>query len=1725
MVQEQGYERYIQNERVKDLYGGILQKDVGSTKNSKLKGRLINAAGRIQLIRGIHGTVVSCADGDSIDCGLSVSGMAWSFASQPIENVIVKIAPKIVKSAGQFVGKMVPGTLGRQAQFAVAFTGAKIGSKIAKGVAGAVGGIFDIIDISRSASNLVDCKKREDSDNPCGKKEIRDEIVSMSFSSVSFVAGVALTAAGMPVVGIAIGFALMVGQGVYSGVSNIIEYEEKYDTTHDENWRIFWHTFAFQPIPLDVQHLAERKEVVNSLAKEVWKMLNNVPDNVVAYGVGLGKVSGGTLRPDHATIMMNTERADIRSLSRVIPDDIEGADMICLPKITNQDYEKGITSFVPSAKHYCKNALIIADKSKSMQSNKTVVFDLRNVNFGNIVGSKKWNNNFLIFEGSEKIIGVSNIVNRFVLTNSRFVGQIIMGINSTNVFDLSQIEDSVVRVNPVDSIISTIFQTLDYAKLEVGINQCITNYVNTIRYHYIGRHNKVDIVSCTTSTGDFIDCDTIIDSCGGNNDKQRDTIANCNKVVIAPYTDVLGKDGNYIFYVQSKGYKGKNLHSEIDVEGTGIVIFPENDLLNDCDNITYSSDTNTLSLRIVLGQNNRYTLDIKNYRKQGIIQPNFTLVDINGSNVVPKIREFGIRKINSFELHSEHSLDSLDNVKTHYKKIIGNNKSYEVFTVIRNKTQSQDDSKFQKMVFGSFGDDVINLDQGTIFAKGGEGSDLYFVSGDMDSEKVKIDNNSDDRSLDAISMPEVPEKFLMQGCDLYLDHNGTDIQVENYLKDNGYRHIAFVNGKGESFIPYIQSISCVGSSEENGKLVPFFHATPTQNMFVLPKGFQGDSVVIDSRPEEIERYKDRDDLLLVREGGIPFIIKVENFYNDRGGWENVNFLLWNDGNFSPYSGLYQKVSEVIDYQDKLKSDYEESFKEYVVDFTQSVNITHNQNDTLTSLEEDEKRIGVMILKNITPDRIQVSSSGRDLVFSDKVSNNVINIKNWSDSESYRISMLEFDLGLEPILIRRLDQFTLSNIEEIRNLVDKVSEICQSNAVCETNIEAENCNVQVSLHCAAASGQLDVVEKLVKELALADVNVKDSTGWTPLHYAAANGKLNVVRYLIGKVASVDVRGDLEQTPLLLAVENGRLDVVKYLIEKGADVDVRNDLEQTPLHLAAGNGRLDVVKYLIEEKEAYINTRDKFWITPLHLAARNGRLGVVKYLIEEKEADINIRDKFWITPLHLAAKNGELDVVEYITEKGSSTNVRDQSGTSPLHLAARNGRLDVVKYLIEKGADVDIRNKFGTMPVHLAAGNGRLDVVEYIIREWGDFNAYDWLGRVPLHYAAEGGKLDMVRYIIEKGANVNIKSKAREISLSVIDENNELEELEYFTKKRANVNVEDDFGFTPLHLAAENGKLNVVRYLIEEKHADINIKDNLGRTPLSLADDMMYYDVVEYLEKELNERKEIPKQRNRRHHHGDHDRHYLSRKPRATDSINQPEIVASSGASSSSWINDLFGWVKNSIGGLLGSRTALSKETSSTPSSISQVDAKMDVNGTIMLLDVLIRKVTDQKYISTVDQSISPLEAQGYALNITNGFKKVVEQAALKSGISMHRLDIDYMGMQKEITRKVMSGKFNEISGILNSYVEKAYPSREVGCPGKLSSKKFDKFMVEFNSGLLNQSIEQILHNRDGRLKVDDAKQMSLEPQSYLSNSSVQGHSKVSTCLSDIGVTKLVNNLSR
>lgn len=356
-----------------------------------------------------------------------------------------------------------------------------------------------------SADTLIKCaEKKEKGEQLCSDKEIRDSIAGITFGSVSFVSGVAFTAFAMPGVGTAVGPVLMVTQGVYSGVSNIIEYEEKYDTTHDENWRIFWHTFAFQPIPEDVQYLAAKTDIVNKLAEEVWERLEN-STNVAAMAMGFGEIKFKTqqecsplitrkvfykdidgavhnetsyrecshrkiqipdISPGFARIIMNETNADTSKLARIIPNSPSPeAKMLGLPKwlgVEAYEYNGERTdrtqcysndncliqyeripyySTNHEAIYPCNNAFIIANRTRmaNADKNQSILFDLRYVNQGKIVGSNERKNVFLVHSGEGKVFGGDNVENKFYLMNEEFSGRIYGGNNASNVLDLSNL--------------------------------------------------------------------------------------------------------------------------------------------------------------------------------------------------------------------------------------------------------------------------------------------------------------------------------------------------------------------------------------------------------------------------------------------------------------------------------------------------------------------------------------------------------------------------------------------------------------------------------------------------------------------------------------------------------------------------------------------------------------------------------------------------------------------------------------------------------------------------------------------------------------------------------------------------------------------------------------------------------------------------------------------------------------------------------------------------------------------------------------------------------------------------------------------------------------------------------------------------------------------------------------------------------------------------------------
>ncbi|XP_062708863.1 uncharacterized protein LOC109622613 [Aedes albopictus] len=177
--------------------------------------------------------------------------------------------------------------------------------------------------------------------------------------------------------------------------------------------------------------------------------------------------------------------------------------------------------------------------------------------------------------------------------------------------------------------------------------------------------------------------------------------------------------------------------------------------------------------------------------------------------------------------------------------------------------------------------------------------------------------------------------------------------------------------------------------------------------------------------------------------------------------------------------------------------------------------------------------------------------------------------------------------------------------------------------------------------------------------------------------------------------------------------------------------------------------------------------------------------------------------------------------------------------------------------------------------------------------------------------------------------------------------------------------------------------------------------------------------------------------------------------------QTSNIASSAGRIPSWISGITSWFANAINP--HPKPALGGATNS---SISQVSALLDGTGTLMLLDTIIRKFSGQNYSSTADQTILALEAQGYAMNITEAFEKAVEQAALRSQLPLDRVNIDYSEIQGEILGRVMSGNLSDISEMLRVKIMEA----QSGHVDEKIQRRIDRFSQELHV-ILDETIYQ------------------------------------------------------
>ncbi|MFP3027987.1 MAG: hypothetical protein ACEY3L_17725 [Wolbachia sp.] len=169
--------------------------------------------------------------------------------------------------------------------------------------------------------------------------------------------------------------------------------------------------------------------------------------------------------------------------------------------------------------------------------------------------------------------------------------------------------------------------------------------------------------------------------------------------------------------------------------------------------------------------------------------------------------------------------------------------------------------------------------------------------------------------------------------------------------------------------------------------------------------------------------------------------------------------------------------------------------------------------------------------------------------------------------------------------------------------------------------------------------------------------------------------------------------------------------------------------------------------------------------------------------------------------------------------------------------------------------------------------------------------------------------------------------------------------------------------------------------------------------------------------------------------------LSKQPhRHRQQIRNRRMVSSS-AKPSSWINNLFGWVKSSVSGLLDSRAALPETSAnySNTSGTSQFSSEVCISNNFGLGFFLLQSFLDKKYPLPKFCSATHEEVLADTLNIMEEFKKTLKKTAKQSGVSVK--GFDFFKVYSDIASHVRNERYSKIPSTLYSAAEEAYPENE------------------------------------------------------------------------------------
>ena len=184
-------------------------------------------------------------------------------------------------------------------------------------------------------------------------------------------------------------------------------------------------------------------------------------------------------------------------------------------------------------------------------------------------------------------------------------------------------------------------------------------------------------------------------------------------------------------------------------------------------------------------------------------------------------------------------------------------------------------------------------------------------------------------------------------------------------------------------------------------------------------------------------------------------------------------------------------------------------------------------------------------------------------------------------------------------------------------------------------------------------------------------------------AVEDNNATEVTRLIQAGANVNARDSIGYTALMWAANHYSVDAAKVLIEAGADMNAKDNNGYTALMVTVGKGSFDVAKVLIEAG-ADLNARNNDGETALMLTTYRNNARSAKPFIEEG-TDLNARNNDGKTVSMCAAMYNAVDVLALLIEAGADINATDNDGKTALMLAEERGSVDVIGLLMAAGRE--------------------------------------------------------------------------------------------------------------------------------------------------------------------------------------------------------------------------------------------------------------------------------------------------------------------------------------------------------------------------------------------------------------------------------------------------------